>query len=70
MTQPFQIEEAMIRYSEGQLDHDGIFTLFQYLVDSGMVWLMSEHFRNTARDLILAGEIDCSLPKTKLENFS
>lgn len=42
----------IIRYEEGDLDHDEILELFAHLVTTGLAWQLQGSYGRTARDLI------------------
>ena len=45
----------IIAYEEGELDEDETISLFQSLIDNGVVWQLQGHYGRTATDLINAG---------------
>lgn len=47
--------DAIIAFENGALDEDETISLFQDLIDSGMVWKLQGFYGRTARDLIDAG---------------
>jgi len=51
------ITTQMIQYEEGNLDHEQIVELFQYLVSSGMIDCLQGSYHRTALTLIELGEI-------------
>lgn len=46
---------AIIDYESGNLDENGIISLFQYLIDSGLAWTLQGHYGRTAQALIDEG---------------
>jgi hypothetical protein len=51
------ITTQMIKYEDGDLDHEQIVELFQYLVSSGMIDCLQGSYHRTALTLIELGEI-------------
>lgn len=49
--------DNLIAYEMGMLEDDQIIELFQYLVDSEMVWNLQGHYGRTATALIDAGYV-------------
>lgn len=52
--------DAIMDYESGELDADGIVSLFGDLVASGAAWSLQGHYGRTAASLIDAGWIDRS----------
>ena len=50
--------DEIIRYETGELDEEELISLFQRLVDSGVVWQLQGHYGRTARELIERGLIN------------
>lgn len=48
---------AIMDYEQGELDEDGIIDLFQFLVDTGMVWSLQGSYGRMAAALIEAGYV-------------
>ena len=48
--------DKIIRYENGEMDHDEIVPFFQYLIDNGMAWSLQGHYGRTATTLIELGE--------------
>ena len=44
-------------FEMGSLDEEGIRTLFQYLVDTGLAWTLRGSYGRMAKALIEAGEV-------------
>ncbi len=47
----------ILAYENGDLEHDEIVELFQWLVDSGLAWTLQGHYGRTAERLIASGEV-------------
>jgi hypothetical protein len=43
------------KYDQGKLDEARVIELFQYLIDSEIVWSLQESYRSAAKSLIEAG---------------
>ena len=52
------ITADLIRYEEGDMTHDEVVTLFQYLLESGMIDHLQGSYHRMARILIESGEIE------------
>jgi len=52
----YDITGNIIAYEQGDLDEDGVVTLFQHLVDNGTVWHMQGSMGRAAMDMIRSGE--------------
>lgn len=48
---------ALMAYENGELDQTDTETLFQYLVDTGLVWSLQGSYGRTATALLNAGRI-------------
>jgi hypothetical protein len=48
--------ERLFDYEEGELDYEETIELFQWLIDSGIVWHLQGRYGRTAMDLITSGE--------------
>jgi len=47
----------IIAYENGEMNEEEVISLFQELVDTGMVWVLQGHYGRTAQALLDAGEI-------------
>ncbi len=57
---------AIMDYEQGELDEDGIIDLFQFLVDTGMVWSLQGSYGRMAAALIEAGYVT---PRVNKEEY-
>jgi hypothetical protein len=46
------VVDSIIAFESGELDHDGVVELFQYLVNTGLAWTLQGTYGRIARDLI------------------
>ena len=51
----------IMSFEEGELDNEEVFALFQFLLDSGMIYSLQGSYQRMAEDLILAGKVE--MPK-------
>lgn len=51
----FDYVSQIIAYEQGELDDAAIIELFQYLVNTGIVWSLQGHYQRSAEALIEAG---------------
>jgi hypothetical protein len=51
------ITTQIIQYEDGDLDHEQVVELFQYLVSSGMIDCLQGSYHRMAQILIESGEI-------------
>ena len=51
----------IMSFEEGELDNEEVFALFQFLLDSGMIYNLQGSYQRMAEDLLLAGKIE--MPK-------
>lgn len=56
-TKSYDVTGNIIAFESGQLDEEGIITLFQNLVNTGLAWQLQGSYGRTAAALIAAGEI-------------
>lgn len=57
MKKPFDVVGNIIAFESGELDQDGVLSLFQHLVDTGLAWSLQGSYGRAAKQLIEAGEI-------------
>lgn len=48
---------AIIAYESGELEPDKVVELFQYLLDTGMIWHLQGHYQRNAASLLEQGLI-------------
>jgi hypothetical protein len=51
----------IMAFENGELDNSEVFALFQFLLDSGMIYSLQGSYQRMAEDLLLAGKIE--MPK-------
>lgn len=54
----FNLVDRIIEYESGEIPVDKFIELFQYLVDTGIVWQLQGHYGRTAQELIRCGYIE------------
>ena len=47
----------IIAFEQGELDNEEVYTLFQFLLDSGMIHSLQGSYQRMAEELLLAGVI-------------
>ncbi len=47
----------IMAFEQGELDNEEVYTLFQFLLDSGMIHSLQVSYQRMAEELILAGVI-------------
>lgn len=57
---------SIMEYEQGELDEEGIINLFQFLVDTGMVWSLQGSYSRMAAALIEAGYVT---PRVNEEDY-
>ena len=48
----------IMAFEQGELEDSEVYALFQFLLDSGMIYSLQGSFQRMAEDLLLAGMID------------
>ena len=51
------IAGQIIAYENGELPNEDVYALFQFLLDSGMIYSLQGSYQRMAEDLLLAGVI-------------
>lgn len=54
---PLDLTGDIIAYEQGDLDEDATVTLFQNLVDTGLLFQLQGHYHRVAADLVRSGLI-------------
>ena len=54
---PYDVTGNIIAFESGELDNEQVFELFQYLVDSGIIYQLQGSYQRMAQGLIAAGEV-------------
>lgn len=54
------ITDRILAFESGTLDDDGVISLFQQLVDTGLAWQLQGSYGRTAAALIDAGLVEVS----------
>jgi hypothetical protein len=47
----------IMAFEEGELENEEVYALFQFLLDSGMIYSLQGSYQRMAEDLLLAGVI-------------
>ena len=47
----------IMAFEQGELDNEEVYALFQFLLDSGMIYSLQGSYQRMAEDLLLAGVI-------------
>ena len=55
------IVEKIIAFENGEMENEEVFTLFQFLLDSGMIHSLQGSYQRMAEELLLAGKVE--MPK-------
>ena len=48
----------IVAFEQGELEDSEVYALFQFLLDSGMIYSLQGSFQRMAEDLLLAGMIE------------
>jgi len=54
---PFDLTGHIIDFEQGNLSEEGVLSLFQHLVDTGLAWRLQGSYGRNAQHLIEAGHI-------------
>jgi hypothetical protein len=55
---PYDYIGAIMEFETGELDDEGVITLFQYLVDTGLAWSLQGSYGRLAHDMLEKGIIN------------
>ena len=61
VTDKFGVAGQIIAFENGELENEEVYSLFQFLMDSGMIHSLQGSYQRMAEDLLLAGKIE--MPK-------
>jgi len=48
----------IMAFEQGELENEEVYALFQFLLDSGMIYSLQGSYQRMAEDLLLAGVIE------------
>jgi hypothetical protein len=48
----------IMAFEQGELDNEEVYALFQFLLDSGMIYSLQGSYQRMAEELLLAGKIE------------
>ena len=48
----------IMAFEQGELENEQVYALFQFLLDSGMIYSLQGSYQRMAEDLLLAGVIE------------
>ena len=48
----------IMAFEQGELNNEEVFALFQFLLDSGMIYSLQGSYQRMAEELILAGKVE------------
>ena len=51
------ITTKIMAFEQGELEDSEVFALFQFLLDSGMIYSLQGSYQRMAEDLLISGEI-------------
>ena len=62
----YDVIKEIRKYDKGELDEAQVIELFQYLIDSEIVWSLQEKYGRVAKSLIEAGHCRKAFPNSIL----
>mgnify|MGYP003131683931 CR=1 FL=1 len=63
VTDKIGIAGQIIAFENGELENEEVYALFQFLLDSGMIYSLQGSYQRLAEELLLAGKIE--MPRHK-----
>tara|TARA_B100000131_G_scaffold135828_1_gene132437 strand:+ start:381 stop:575 length:195 start_codon:yes stop_codon:yes gene_type:complete len=58
MGNKLDITNKIIEFENGDLPNEEVYALFQFLLDSGMIYSLQGSYQRMAEELLLAGKIE------------
>jgi len=58
MNKSLDITSQIIAFEQGELSNEEVYALFQFLLDSGMIYSLQGSYQRMAEDLLLAGKVE------------
>tara|TARA_R100000152_G_C6739157_1_gene163054 strand:+ start:663 stop:857 length:195 start_codon:yes stop_codon:yes gene_type:complete len=58
MGNKLDITNKIIEFENGNLPNEEVYALFQFLLDSGMIYSLQGSYQRMAEELLLAGKIE------------
>ena len=58
VTDKIGVAGQIIAYENGELENEEVYSLFQFLLDSGMIRSLQGSYQRMAEELILAGKVE------------
>ncbi len=58
MGNKLDITNKIIEFENGDLPNEEVYALFQFLLDSGMIYSLQGSYQRMAQELLLAGKIE------------
>ena len=58
MDKPLDITSQIVAFEQGELPNEEVYALFQFLLDSGMIYSLQGSYQRMAQELLLAGKIE------------
>tara|TARA_R100000458_G_C8270579_1_gene245341 strand:+ start:93 stop:299 length:207 start_codon:yes stop_codon:yes gene_type:complete len=55
---PLDITSQIVAFEQGELPNEEVYALFQFLLDSGMIYSLQGSYQRMAQELLLAGKIE------------
>ena len=58
MDKSLDITSQIMAFEQGELPNEEVYALFQFLIDSGMIYSLQGSYQRMAQELLLAGKIE------------